>query len=207
MPYSSRADLYAWGIPRGGLPNPAKPLDSLLSSTCTLDEHGFETGDAIQFRPAGDGTLPAELTAGTTYYAQRETPHAFKVRATPGGPAVSITNASDPVVVIAPVDYDSAIAWADAVLDDMLVPLQTPLTTVPELVRMTSAELAAGKLLATHGGASKALAEIVAEAQKRIARWRAGQVPPGADPDTRDNLSTGVSSRCDSRGWNRWGGL
>lgn len=208
MPYSEIADLYSFGIPRGGLPVPARPLDSILSSVCTLDVHGFQTGDEIQFRAAGDGTLPAELAAGTTYYAQRESEHTFKVRATSGGSALSITDATDPAVVISPIDYASAIAWADALIDDMLTPHQVPLAApVPALIQMTSAELAAGKLLAVHGVASKPLSDIVAAAQKRLERWSKGPTVPGADPDTRDNLAVGVSARCDRRGWGEFGGL
>lgn len=208
MAYSQESDLYAFGIPRGGAPNPARALDSLTSSVCTLDSHGFSTGDPIIFRGAGDGGLPGGLTAGVTYYAQREAEHQFKVRATPTGSALTIVDATDPVVVFAPLPVDSAIAWADAMIDDMLTPHQVPLVApVPEIIRMTSAELAAGRLLALTGAASKSLSEIVAGAQKRLERWSKGPAVPGADPDTRDNLAIGVSAQTGGRGWGTYGGL
>ncbi len=208
MPYSQESDLYAFGLPRGAAPSPARTLDSLLSDVCTLDCHGFATGDPIAFRGAGSGVLPAGLTAGTTYFAQRETEHTFKVRATAEGAALDITDADDPVVVISPLPIDSAIAWADAMIDDMLTPHQVPLAApVPEIIRMTSAELAAGRLLALTGAASQSLSEIVEAAHKRLARWSKGPTVPGADPDTRDNLAIGVSTRCGGRGWTEFGGL
>jgi hypothetical protein len=194
-------------------------LDSALSNVCTLDQHGFETGDAILFRPAGDGVMPAGLVAGTTYYAQAESEHTFKVRATAGGAAITFTNADDPLVVVAPVDRASFIAWADRIIDDMVPGQATPFDDVtlypagvPEIVRMTSAELASGKMLAVTGSASRSLAETVDMAQKRLTRWAAGLPVRGTPDASRTNLAAGAApvlptASTDPRGWKRWGGL
>lgn len=217
MAYCSHSDLYAFGVPRGATPNPGRVLASAVSSTCTLDVHGFETGDAILFRPAGDGELPAELSEGVTYYAQAETEHAFKVRATPSGAALTFTDAEDPVLVIAPLNRDAAIEYADRLIDDMVPGQATPFddtsvypSGVPAIVRMTSAELAGAKLLAMSGSASRSLAEVIDAAQKRLTRWAQG-LPVRGTPATSRTASAqpapATAPVSDSRGWRRFGGL
>ena len=215
MSYCSAADLHAFGVPRGAAPNPGRVLASAAGNVCVLDMHGFATGDAILFRPAGDGVMPAGLASGTTYYAQNETEHTFRVRATPGGAALTFSAAVDPLVVIAPLDTASAIAWADRMVDDMsagqAVPFDDAATYpagVPEIVRMTSAELAAGKLLAVSGGASRSLAETVDAAVKRIERWSKGLPVRGTPAASRANLAAVATVPVyDTRGWRRFGGL
>lgn len=213
MTYCEASDLYDFGLPRGAVPNPPRPLYQLADSVCMLDDHGFATGDEIQFRPAGDGTLPAELTEGTVYYAHALTSATFAVRATPTGSDMTITDATDPVLVSAPLPIDAAIEFASELIDDALTGHTVPLDPVPAIIRMTAAELAAGKLLARSGGQSKSLAEIVDAALKRLERWRAGKPVDGADEDSRANLAApgaaaGSSGWCSgSRAWRRYGGL
>jgi hypothetical protein len=217
--YCSPSDLYAFGVPRGATPNPGRVLASAAGSVCTLDVHGFETGDAILFRPAGDGAVPVGLALGTTYYAQAETEHTFRVRATAGGAALTFTDAEDPLMVIAPLDRASAIAWADRMIDDMAGGQAVPFDDaslypagVPEIVRMTSAELAAGKLLAVTGSASRSLSDVVDAAVKRIGRWATGLPVRGTPAASRANLAASappvaVTPCSDVRGWKRFGGL
>lgn len=217
MPYCSPSDLYAFGVPRGATPNPGRVLAVAESSVCVLDVHGFETGDAILFRPAGDGALPPQLSEGVTYYAQAETEHTFAVRATPSGPALTFDDAEDPIMVIAPLNRDAAIEWADQVIDDMVPGQATPFDNaalypegVPSIVRMTSAELAAGKLLAMTGSASRSLAETVDAAQKRLTRWAQGLPVRGTPTASRVNSAASAPATApvtDSRGWRRFGGL
>ena len=71
MGYCVAADLYSYGLPRGALVSPGRPVESVDASADSfeLDGHGFAAGDAVQFRPVGGGTLPAPLVEGTTYYA------------------------------------------------------------------------------------------------------------------------------------------
>ncbi len=219
LAYCTAADLYAHGVPRGSVANPPRVLYSLVSGVCTLDDHAFATGDAIQFRASGAGTLPAELTEGTTYYAEAGTATTFRVRATPTGGAISITTATDPVLVSAPLNVDAAIEFASEIIDDALTGHFVPLDPVPAIIRITAAELAAGKLLAGNGAQSKSLADIVDGALKRLERWRLGKPVEGATDDSHGNLatpgpaaasaaSTGTGTWCPgANDWRRWGGL
>jgi hypothetical protein len=226
LPYCSFADLFAFGAPRGATPNPARPLASAVSDVCTLDQHGFETGDEIVFRPAGDGVMPSGLDAGVTYYAQYETEHTFRVRATASGAAIAFDDAEDPLVVIAPLARASFIAWADRMIDEMCPGQAIPFDDValypggvPEVIRMTSAELAAGKMAALSGSASRSLAETVDLAQKRLERWAKGLPVRGTPDATRTNLAasapassasaalSATSCAADPRGWRRYGGI
>lgn len=215
MPYCSPSDLHAFGVPRGATPNPGRVLASAESDVCTLDVHGFETGDAILFRPAGDGAMPVGLSAGVTYYAQNETEHTFRVRATAGGAAITFAAAEDPLMVIAPLNREAAIAWADRMVDNMSAGQAVPFDDaalypdgVPEIVRMTSAELASGKLLASTGAASRSLSDIVDAAVKRLERWAKGLPVRGTPAASRANVAAvAVSPYVDRRGWSRFGGL
>lgn len=215
MPYCAPADLYAFGIPRGATPNPGRTLASVVDDVCTLDVHGFVTGDEILFRPAGDGVMPAGLSAGVTYYAQAETEHTFRVRASAVGAAIAFDDAADPLMVIAPLNRDAAIAWASRAIDDMAAGQGVPFDDValypagvPEIIKITAAELAAGKLLAISGSASRSLADTVDAALKRVERWAKGLPVRGTPVESRANLAVVATVPVyDARGWRKWGGL
>ena len=211
MSYCVAADLYSWGLPRGALPNPGRLVDSVSSSanTVSLDVHGFEAGDPVSFRAESGGSLPAPLVAGTTYYAVPVSGDVFSVAATAGGEAIDFSSAGARIIVIAPLPIASAIAFGAALIDDMLpghvLPLIAP---YPPLIVMTNAELAAGKLLARTGSASKSLTEIVDQARKRLERWALGIPVRGENVQTPANLAASASvPYADPRGWNRWGGI
>lgn len=204
------SDLYAFGVPRGATPNPGRVLASLADNICSLDVHGLDTGTAILFRAAGNGALPAELSEGVTFYAEALTEHTFRVRETVSGPAISITDSDDPIMVITPLPIAEAIAWAEQVIYDSLPAHAVPLAQtdpVPALLKMTCAELAAGKLLAISGAASRSLSDTVDVALKRVERW--GKGVPLRDPDApaRTNLAAASAPASDARGWKRYGGL
>lgn len=57
----------------------------------TLAAHGVAAGAAVRFSSPTAGALPVPLLAGTTYYARDVTAGAFKVAASPGGPAIDLT--------------------------------------------------------------------------------------------------------------------
>jgi hypothetical protein len=198
-------------------------LASATSNTCTLDCHEFQTGDEILFTPAGDGAMPAGLSAGVTYYAERVSEHAFKVRATASGASITFTNAADPLVVVAPLNRDAWIEWADRLIDDMVPGQAVPFDDVtlypdgvPAIIRLTSAELAATKGAAMVGSASRSLAEASDLAYKRLERWAKG-VPVRGTPDaSRANQAAAApaatsallaTTGSDPRGWKRFGGL
>jgi hypothetical protein len=211
MSLCTAQDLYAFGVPRGATPNPGRVLASLADNVCTLDVHGLDTGTAILFRSAGSGALPTELSEGVTYYAEALTEHTFRVRATAGGAALSLTDTDDPIMVIVPLPIAEAIAWAEQVIYDSLPAHAVPIAQsdpVPALLKMTCAELAAGKLLSLCGAASRSLSDTVDMALKRVERW--GKGVPLRDPDApaRTNLAASASSPpSDARGWRRYGGL
>lgn len=60
------------------------------TDTITITSHGLTNGDPVQF--SSTGTLPAGLSAGTTYYVINSATNTFKVSATSGGGAVDITD-------------------------------------------------------------------------------------------------------------------
>lgn len=211
MDYCSAADLYLFGLPRGALPNPGRlaAAVSTVSSTFTLDVHGFALNDVVSFRAEAGGSLPAPLVAGVEYFAIPVTESTFSVALTGGGSAVALVSAGARVIVNSPLPIGAAIAWASALIDDMLpahvVPLVEP---IPELVKMTCAELASGKLLTRAGTASKSLTEMAVAARKVLERWSKGVPLRNADAQSPANLAVGRSACVrDRRGWRRWGGL
>lgn len=210
--YCVASDLYAHGLPRGAVANPARLAASALASTdeITLDEHGLEADQRVTFRTEGDdGALPAPLVEGTTYYAIPRTDSTFALAATAGGSAINLTADGENVLVVVPLPIAESIAWASRVIDESLpehvVPLVAP---YPEIVVMTCAELAAGKLSGRDGFVAKPLADIVDAATKRLARWAAGVPIRGENaPEPAGLAVTATTPYLDSRGWNKFGGL
>lgn len=213
--YCSVADLYAFGLPRGSVPNPARlTAADATTDAFTLGDHGFSTGDRVQFRAEGGGSLPAPLVAGTVYYAIATSDFTFQVSATSGGAAIDFTTAGARTLVIAELPTASAIHYASRLVDDMLpahvVPLALP---IPEMVRITTAEIAAAKLGHFSGAVSKSLADTLDRATKRLERWATGIRVRGMNaPTTHTNdAASGASSLAapclDPTGWNRFGGL
>lgn len=209
--YCAPADLYANGLPRGAVANPGRLAASALAATnaFTLDVHGFDAGDPVALRAEAGGALPAPLAEGVTYYAAPLSESTFALSATPGGAALDLTTDGVRVVVIAPLPVAQAIEWASRIVDDMLpahvVPLEAP---YPEIVVMTTAELAAGKLVARSGGASVSLSSIVDAATARVARWAKGVPVRGDHSPPRAGLAARASiPYSDPTDWNRFGGL
>lgn len=209
--YCTDADLYANGLVRGAIPNPGRTLAGVSSGVCSLDVHGFAADDPVSFRASG-GALPSPLVEGVTYFANPLTESSFAVRATANGSDLTVAdNDQDPaIVVFTPLAsiLAAARAWASRILDDMLPAHVAPIfDTVPEIVRMTAAELAIGKVLQQQGAASKSLSDIVAAAQKRIERWATGVPLRGGDAPAQANLSVAGAAATDARGWRTFGGL
>lgn len=210
-PYCTESDIFAYALPRGALTNPARLATSAsaASDAVSLDVHGFELNDQVSFRAEQGGSLPAPLVAGTAYYAIPRTDNDFAVSAAPGGSAIDLTTDGSAVLVIAPLPFAQACAWASRLIDDMLpahvVPLVAP---YPEIVVMTAAELAGWKMAGRGGTRSDALSDIVDAAQKRIARWAAGAPLRGpVSPVPRANLSVSVAGgTSDAAAWRRFGG-
>ena len=62
------------------------------TNVITIASHGLNDGDAIKFSSAD--TMPANLTAGTTYYVRAKTSTTFEVAASSGGSAIDIDQGS-----------------------------------------------------------------------------------------------------------------
>lgn len=203
--YCNASDLYSHGLPPGGLPNPGRLLASVSADddTLTLREHGLTDDDPVSFRAEGGGALPTPLTDGTTYYAIAVSDDVISVTDAPGGEAIDITAAGSRTLLIAPLPIAKAITWGAAMIENMLpahlVPLIEP---YPEIVRMTNAELAVGKLMTRQGASSTSLSEMVAAAQKRLERWGKGVPLRGENVPERANLAVSASAATrNSRGW------
>jgi hypothetical protein len=211
--YCARGDVYAFGVPRGAIPNEGHLALSAdpTANTIALGDHSFVTDDPVRFRAEMGGALPAPLVAGVTYYAIATTDDTFQVSATVGGAAIDLTTAGSEILVIAPLPIDQAIAYGARVIDQALVAHGVPLTApYPELVVMTNAELAAGKLGHFSGGTSKSLADMIVAAQARLDAWAKGVQLRGENtaPEERTNLATSLTAAVvDSRGWSRYGAL
>jgi len=92
------------------------------TETITVETYlNFKVGDPVKFQvvnsqtgAAGSGTLPAGLSAGTTYYviAYTASTGALQVSATSGGAAVNIT---DDGTAVAPNEFEVFYATFDAV--------------------------------------------------------------------------------------------
>lgn len=208
--YCVAADLYAFGLPRGSVPNPGRIASAdPAANAFTLGSHGFASGDVLSFRAESNGAMPAPLVSGVSYFALPLTDDTFQVAATIGGAPIDLTTPGTRIVVIAPLPTDAAIAFASRVIDDALpahlVPLSLP---VAEIVKMTCAELAAGKLMQGKGSASPSLGAMVDAATKRIARWALGVPVRGEHAPPPANVATSASLPFqDSRGWSQFGGI
>jgi hypothetical protein len=195
---------------RGALPNPARLIDSVDASanTLTLDDHGFYDGDVVQFRvDTVDGALPSPLVEGVSYYVVRVSDSAFSVAASDGGAVVNLSSNGERTLVCAALPIQDAIDWASALVDENLpghvVPLAEP---YPEIVRMTAAELAVGKLASLTNAAPETLTKAVDAAQARLARWAKGVPVRSASVQSRANLSASASAPYrDSKGWRNGG--
>lgn len=81
------------------------------TNTITITSHGFVNGNKLTF--SSSTTVPAGLTAGTTYYVVNAAANTFQVAATVGGAAISITDVGTGVHTVTrtkelDVDFDPA---------------------------------------------------------------------------------------------------
>ena len=208
MTYCVASDLYKYGLPRGALASEGRLVDSVDTSadSMELNSHGFADDDEVQFRPAGGGTLPTGIVAGTSYYAIAVDPWHFQVASTAGGDAIDLTAEGTTFAVYAPLPIASAIAKASRMIDDMLpahvVPMESP---YPDVVAMTCAELAASDLLAMTGGSSVTLTTVYDAARKRLERWSRGVPIRGDNAPSTAQRATITTTRTVSS-WRTYGG-
>lgn len=209
--YCTASDVYQHGLPRGAAVCSGRLVAtvSVTSSTLELDDHGLAAGDAVTLRAEAGGSLPAPLASGVLYYALPVDERHFRIAATQGGTAITLSTAGSRIVLVPPSPLPAAISWASRIIDDMLpahvVPLSSPF---PAIVVMTCAELAAGKQLALTGTASKTIGELVDAARARLTRWGKGVPIRGEHAPRPANLSVSATAApVDARGWRTYGGI
>lgn len=177
------------------------------ANTFTFDGHGLETGDAITVRAVEGGSLPAPLSADTTYYAIRVSNSKFELAATLSGSAIDITTVGDSMVIAREPDFDETIEfysrWADTCLPAHLVPLETPLTGQFVFVKGIVADLAAKKILNGAGKESAIVTAAEVEAKAQLERFSAGLPLRGEASSTPTNLAVTntIAITGDPRGW------
>lgn len=210
MNYCAVPDLYAHGVRPGDLPNPGRLIASVSSGadSLTVDDYGAAAGDLVTFRAEAGGSLPAPISEDAIYYVIPIDDARFSISAAPDGGAIDITSAGERFLAVFKVSKDAAIAWASALIDDMLPAHVVPLATVPPIVRMTCAELAAAKLLGLAGSGGKSLTDIADAARKRVERWAQGVPIRGTNAPAPASLAQSASAaNPDLRGWGRFGGI
>lgn len=209
-------DLWDHGLPRGAVANPGRAVSLVdpLTDTLTLGEHCFSDGDSVRLRPANGGSMPGGLTAGATYYVKVTDDAHFQLAAVADGAAINILTAGQSVLVVAPINYAAACAWASQIVCDMVPAHAVPfLDPVPAILRMTAAELAARKIMQVTGsGESVALTALADAAFKRVERWATGVPIRDADATVASNLAASAvlsptAPLTDRRGWGQYGGL
>lgn len=203
--YATRSDVYAYGLARGTLGGTARIVASALAATdrLELDEHGFETNDALLLRASEGGTLSAPLVAGTTYYAIRVSASTFQLAATPNGSAIDLTTDGVSMVVSIALPFDQVLQFysrfVDAYVPAHLVPLTSP---YPIVVVGIVADLAAKKLQLLSGQTSASMTEVENAAEKQLERWAAGIPLRDSSATSPANLAvTAGLGRADPRGW------
>jgi hypothetical protein len=203
--YCISSDLYAYGLPRGGLPNPGRIASAVSTSanTITVDGHGFALNAQVTFRAESGGSLPSPLAAGTAYYAIPVTDSTFQVATASGGGAVDLTTAGVNVVCIAELPFDECIEWASNLVEGFLPAHVVPLTApYPPVVVACTADLAASRLLAYVGGSRIDQQAKLVEAQRMLERWAKAIPIRGAIRPASANMAiTGSVSGSDPRGW------
>lgn len=212
MGYCQASDVYAFGIPRGSVPFPARLIGAIAagSDTLELDGHGFAAGDPITFRVESGGSLPSPLIEATTYFADPTDDCHFRVAATVGGAAVDLTTSGSRVLVIAPLPIDSAIKWASGQIDDMVPAAALPMVApYPPTVVSACAELAAAKLGGLTGSVTKSLGDTLTAVQKRLEKWEKGKPIRGEHAPSPAGLAVSAATiqAAQPSPWDRYGRL
>jgi hypothetical protein len=175
--YATQGDVYRFGLARGALGNPGRLADSSLASTSTitLAEHGFASGDPITVRATAGGVLSSPLVAGTIYYVLRLDDSRFQVSATANGAPITLTTDGVSVMVAADLPFSDVLEFYSRFVDGFLpahaVPLPTP---YPITVVAIVASLAARRLQILSGVTSESMRDEELAAKAQLERWAKG---------------------------------
>lgn len=205
--YTTRSDLYDYGLPRGLLSNTGRLCASVLASTDTfeLDGHGFGLDQPLIVRIDAGGTMPVPLVANGTVYAIPVNDWTFQVASAPSGPAIDLTTNGELVVVATPLPFDKVMEyysrWADGCLGGNAVPLKSP---YPPIVVGIVAKLSAKALLILANQSSASMDDAEIDAKAQLERFAKGAPIRDARATGPANLAYGESVQ-DTRGWGACG--
>lgn len=174
--YATAADLYRHGCPRALLSDDRRAVTADASTNAfTLDAHGFEAGDVVEFFGT---TLPSPLASATSYYVVEPTASTFKVAATSGGSAVDLTTAGSAdldVVLSLATEITEALEQASRLVDTYVVghvvPFESPF---PPFVVWAVAKVAARELLTRRGRRDDLIFEAADRALSEVRRMTRG---------------------------------
>lgn len=199
MSYTTRADVFAYGVPRGTVLSDGRVgVASATSDAVELEGHGLETEAVVTVRATEGSSLPSPLTADGTYYAIRLDDAHFRLAASAvdaaAGTAINLTSSGGEFVVTTPLPWAEILEWSDRTVDSMLpahaVPLPEP---VPPQVKMVAARLAGAELQRICGVKSVAMGEALADARTQLNEWAKG-VPLRNVPATHGRTNLAVTS-------------
>ena len=204
--YATARDLYTYGLRRGILSNEGRSVASSVASTdvLALDQHLFETNDAVTLRAVEGGTLSAPLVAGTIYYVIRLTDSTFSLAASADGSAIDLTTNGEEMIVSAELPVDDLLEAYSRFVDDFVphaVPLVAP---YPVTVVRVVCELTAAKLLSLSGQSSVSMTEAEVAAKAQLERWAKGLPVRDVAATVSTNLAVTAapsSTAGDPRGW------
>lgn len=203
--YATARDLYTYGLRRGVVSNEGRFVATSLASTnvLTLDQHLFETGDAVTLRATEGGTLSSPLVAGTVYYVVRLSDATFSLSATVSGSAIDLTTDGTDMVVKADLPIDKLLEAYSRFVDDF-IPHEVPMTTPPITIVRVVCELTAAKLLSLTGQSSVSMTEAELGAKAQLERWAKGLPIKDVTSTASTNLAVTIRSSLpasDPRGW------
>lgn len=206
--YSTVADVTAF-LPAGGLPNPARVATGSASGDyLESDGHGLAINAEVVVRAEAGGSVPAGLTAGTTYYVKTVlSASRFTLSATVGGATIDLTTAGSNFVFASPLPWAAWIEWADRVVDSFLPPHVVPLVTpLPQVVVTSSAELAAMRGLQATSGAAIDLGARIDAIGARLTRWAKTMPVRGIGVQTQQPVTLAVTASAGAYDPRQWAG-
>jgi len=199
--YCTQADVFATQPP-GSFSNPGRLVAAVRRGQIELDSHGLSMEDQVTFE--GD-SIPFPLESGLDYYAIPAGTNRFMVSDERGGSPIPIDESDGDFYVVKGLPWNTWIAWASAIIDEM-IPHLLPLETIPQVVRHVAADLTAQRALQFVGGTDIDINAHITNAQLMLQRWAKSVPIKGADRPRTTSMGCVVGRtppRLDTRGWRR----
>lgn len=199
----TRDEFYALGARAECFRSLARPLESVSGSVLVLARHGLAEGTPLRLKGSD---LPAPLLPGTLYYAEPQGGDLFRLRASPGGSAITLTDAGtgrQEIVEDIEPKIDAALDHWTGVFDEKARAHAGPWTEYPRIAKWIVSCLAAYDLLCMRGllnpeftSGEDGFKERWDRAWKLIADLRSEALTEGADatPGVAEMGATGFSA-------------